>query len=69
MADADRGAALAMARDVDSLLAQLGDDELLAQSLEEDYGCYYWAGSPAEIRKWLQDVCVALRANLIGKCR
>ena len=63
MAETPRGDALEMAREIDLLLAQVGNDELLAQMLDEDYGCYYWAGSPFEMRKWLQDVSAALRAN------
>jgi hypothetical protein len=47
--------------EVNKLLTQVESDVQLAQVLN-DLGCYYWAGSPAETRVWLENLNAKLHA-------
>jgi hypothetical protein len=47
---------------VNRLLGEVESDVQLTKVLA-DLGCYYWAGSPAEMRVWLENLNAALQVH------
>jgi len=47
---------------LNKLLGETGPDEQLAKILENS-GCYYWAGSPSEMRVWLENLNAKLQVQ------
>lgn len=48
--------------EVNKLLNKVESDVQLAQVLGE-LGCYYWAGSPSQMRDWLETVSTKLQVD------